>query len=356
MAVSDNAVKAAQKAYRECEGDSTESHRAAITAALPFLPVQGAVKKLEWGELRYTEDYSFAQDAETSIGRYIATDNGWFLQGQSGWKDENDIEAAKAAAQADYEARILSAIEPAATCKESLQVEPAAPEGRQPVADALKLSGNTGELIDKMAEAIRDWGSHYDDGPWETLPEDRKAGWRGDAERALAVVKEYLTTRALSSPDHADAGRVAEVKLPAERVCIPDPHNFGARIVGFRIREGDDAWGETGLSEPISWLNKLLTPDAGKVEGDGCERCGGKGEIVVGKGRHGDTIIEDCPSCSTPQDVINLVIAAREACDTWLLPECEFKLLDKALEAFSERVPYENEPDALPSAPSEGAE
>lgn len=53
--------------------------------------------------------------------------------------------------------------------------------------------------------------------------------------------------------------------------------------------------------------------DAGKVEGDGCKRCGGKGEIVVGKGRHGDTIIEDCPSCSTPQDVINLVIAAQAA-------------------------------------------
>lgn len=74
---------------------------------------------------------------------------------------------------------------------------------------------------------------------------------------------------ALSSPDHADAGKVEEVKLPTERVCIPDPHNTDARIVGFRIREGDDAWGETGLSEPIFWLNKLLTADAGKVEGDG---------------------------------------------------------------------------------------
>jgi len=73
----------------------------------------------------------------------------------------------------------------------------------------VELSGNSGELIDRMAEAIRDWGSHYDDGPWETLPEDRKAGWRGDAERALAVVKEYLMARALSSPDHiADAGKV----------------------------------------------------------------------------------------------------------------------------------------------------
>jgi len=54
---------------------------------------------------------------------------------------------------------------------------------------------------------------------------------------------------------------------------------------------------------------------------------------------------------SLPQDVINLVIAAREACDTWLLPECEFNQLDKALEPFGERVPYENEPDAALSSP-----
>ncbi|WP_340584027.1 hypothetical protein [Brucella pseudintermedia] len=106
-----------------------------------------------------------------------------------------------------FKARVIAALEPAATCNESLQVEPAAPEA-QLAAFLNDLSGENGELIDRMAAAIRDWGSHYDDGPWETLPEDRKAGWRGDAERALEVVKEYLTTRALSSPDHADAGKV----------------------------------------------------------------------------------------------------------------------------------------------------
>jgi len=52
-----------------------------------------------------------------------------------------------------------------------------------------------------------------------------------------------------------------------------------------------------------------------------------------------------------PQDVINLVIAAREAWDTWQLPEEEFKRLDTALEAFASRVPYENEPEALPASP-----
>jgi len=56
------------------------------------------------------------------------------------------------------------------------------------------LSGDTSELIDKMAEAIRG-DTVSDDTPWATLSEDRKIGWRGDAERALAVVKGYLTTR-----------------------------------------------------------------------------------------------------------------------------------------------------------------
>ncbi|MFC4624196.1 hypothetical protein ACFO1V_02970 [Daeguia caeni] len=94
------------------------------------------------------------------------------------------------------------AAEQAATCNESLQVEPAAPEA-QLAAFLNDLSGENGELIDRMAAAIRDWGSHYDDGPWEALSEDRKAGWRGDAERALAVVKEYLTARGQTQPEGA---------------------------------------------------------------------------------------------------------------------------------------------------------
>ncbi|NKE75363.1 hypothetical protein [Ochrobactrum sp. MC-1LL] len=151
----EEAVKAAIATYMTF-GIDDEMMREALTAALPFLPVQVAVKKLEWGELRYTEDYSFAQDAETSIGRYIATDNGWFLQGQSGWKSEDDIEAAKAAAQADYERRILSAIE-AAPPLSKLKAENARLKAQ--LAEALKalgimlrehdiLSGNFGDVMD----------------------------------------------------------------------------------------------------------------------------------------------------------------------------------------------------------------
>lgn len=48
-----------------------------------------------------------------------------------------------------------------------------------------------------------------------------------------------------------------------------------------------------------------------------------------------------------PQDVINLVIAAREAFDAGTLPGDEEFNLDQALEPFSDRVPYEDEPEAL---------
>lgn len=77
---------------------------------------------------------------------------------------------------------------------------------------ALELSGNTGELIDKMAEAIRG-DTVYDDTPWATLSEDRKIGWRGDAERALAVVKEYLTARRPSEQAVTEAMELARAVL-----------------------------------------------------------------------------------------------------------------------------------------------
>ncbi len=203
--------------------------RAALTAALPFLPVQGAVKKLAWGPV--SENGNDIQSFST-LGKYVisiddAPAGGTHYLWIAGQSDSSDYHSsyqnmfeAKAAAQADYEARILSALEPSAgdmgnpitlDIGKPITAPSAARElALEEAAHNLinELSGNPGELIDKMAEAIRDWGSHYDDGPWETLPEDRKAGWRGDAERALAAVKEYLTTRALSSPDHADAGKV----------------------------------------------------------------------------------------------------------------------------------------------------
>ncbi|HJO65266.1 MAG TPA: hypothetical protein QF469_07990 [Sphingomonas sanguinis] len=55
-----------------------------------------------------------------------------------------------------------------------------------------------------------------------------------------------------------------------------------------------------------------------------------------------------------PQSVVSLIIAAREAFDTGMLPNDEQTALDKALELFSATVPYENEPATPASHASDG--
>jgi len=144
----------------------------------------------------------------------------------------------------------------------------------------VELSGNSGELIDRMAEAIRDWGSHYDDGPWETLPEDRKAGWRGDAERALAVVKEYLMARALSSPDHiADAGKVEGDgwKPGCDRLPTLQEAAFAAKVLnacnGYDLSVWtDDLWpcddASEGIRAIIAHSALLSAPSGGDRHGE----------------------------------------------------------------------------------------
>lgn len=55
-----------------------------------------------------------------------------------------------------------------------------------------------------------------------------------------------------------------------------------------------------------------------------------------------------------PQSFVTLVIAAREAFDTGLLPQDEQGALDKALEPFASSVPYANEPATPASHASDG--
>lgn len=78
-------------------------------AALPAVTV--GVKLLVWEGPRKLDEGGIAYDAHTTCGHYIATDAGWFLVGQSGWFVAKSLDAAKAAAQADYEARILAALD-----------------------------------------------------------------------------------------------------------------------------------------------------------------------------------------------------------------------------------------------------
>ena len=107
---------------------------------VPFLPVQGAVKKLEWVDA--DEGMCTKWRAAALGGHYELVDFGkgdpgfavnfhwgrplsfWFIQGDpdewgpTGPKIFPTLEAAKAAAQADYERRIISALEPAASANE----------------------------------------------------------------------------------------------------------------------------------------------------------------------------------------------------------------------------------------------
>ena len=205
--IPEEAVKAAIEEFnrtRRFMTSDADRIYAAVAAALPFLPVQGAVKEAPLG----------------------AIENGRvFLQRLADHYDFT-CEAGSLANCSDFHEAVR--------CFEHIA---------QWISDLSALEPSAAREL-ALEEAARECEK------------------RGAVTSADAI-------RALSSPDHADAGKTAGVKLPTERVCIPDPHNPDARIVGFRIREGDDAWGETGLSEPIVWLNKLLTANAGKVEGDG---------------------------------------------------------------------------------------
>ncbi len=267
----------------------------AYLSALPFLSVQVAVKKLEW--TKGVVDIASPHPGMKYVACNTTPKGSW-----AWWLDHapetravfTSEEAAKAAAQADYEARILSALEPS------------------PRAQALEEAAQIVEV--KLTQAMTG----------QTIVGRMLHSLDGKLIREIAAA-----IRSLSSPDHADAGKTAGVKLPTERVCIPDPHNTDARIVGFRIREGDDAWGETGLSEPIFWLNKLLTADAGKVEG-----CGHRWRIFEAACARGYWGIELEQASNDDEPILYPIKVHRDT-------------LVRIVEAHNA---------ALPSAPSEGAE
>lgn len=188
MAVSEGAVQAAKDVLYYANPNDVER---ALTAALPFLPVQGAVKKLEWvatGQTGFleTEFYAVAgplmhtvhpsKDVDGPFNEHYSIHRDWndreiwrvtYYVGNNGLsgisKACKSLEAAKAAAQADFEARILSALEPSAARElalEALNIAYASMEG--------SCSANHRVALNTVDAAIR----------------------------------------ALSYPDHADAGKV----------------------------------------------------------------------------------------------------------------------------------------------------
>lgn len=137
--------------------------------------------------------------------------------------------------------RMVHTPEPDIAMAELLEEAAAALAARDAELVAVKaaLSGDAGELIDKMAEAIRDDGGHYDETPWDILSEERKEGWRSDARRALAVVKEYLTAR-----------------IPASRTMTEEMADAPERI-----RVAQDADGFWTCREAVSGSQEYVRAD-----------------------------------------------------------------------------------------------
>ncbi len=125
--VSDEAVEAGRAAFRKAWNSATSSEvcrpewmRAALTAALPFLhPAEGAaeVKPLEWsdsaansilGVYRILDDTDFLSDAKFDVWLQSSfsdeAEGAYVVGGFGNWKEASD------AAQADFEARIKSAL------------------------------------------------------------------------------------------------------------------------------------------------------------------------------------------------------------------------------------------------------
>lgn len=188
--VSEEAVRVAMETYLAGNGETVEADfRNALTAALPHLPGVGVkVKPLEW-ELASGDHY--AEGAGTHYNIYQTKPDLWnsvtVRPGNVRLATNVDLEAAKAAAQADYEARILSALEPSSARElalENVHLWQVATEDEASVGWTYLMSD---------IEQVRDQAS-------------LDCGYDATLEFTEAVMKIAETRfRALSSPDHADA-------------------------------------------------------------------------------------------------------------------------------------------------------
>ena len=221
--------------------------RLALTAALPHLP-QGVgvkVKPLEWGKSSIGE----RDKAQTVVGSYFIGDP---APGSYNVLFDNDqitalltvcpsLEAAQAAAQADYEARILSALEPSAAQERCRDCDGyncddgcAYPEPSAARAAALEEAALVAEARKPLYTELQ-------------------------ARNACAEIASSI--RALSSPDHADAGKVEGdgwmpiESAPRDGTVIQAWHQVHKCPVSVLWKDGGFPYG----GERLNWYERSYT-------------------------------------------------------------------------------------------------
>lgn len=143
--------------------------------------------------------------------------------------------------------------------------------------------------------------------------------------------------------------------------CTCSQPEHGYAIVDVRaMLPGDEPTPTDAVRDLIDWARREQAFPIGNPGGEG------RGHIDENHRFRLRDMVEAIDALSTlsadairqgeglPQSVITLVIAAREAFDTGMLPEDEQAALDKALEPFASSVPYANEPATPASHASDG--
>jgi hypothetical protein len=251
MTIPDEAVQAAHAEYHKVLGDSNRSNPmlAALTAAAPFLQgvkdeleiaietaKRGEIKDLLWFNVEAVCSWCYAK---TALGEYSITwsfnESGQKLHYPDGTTKQfdgvgyGDREAAKAAAQADYEARILSAIEVSA-------LEPS------PRAQALEEAA-------KVAEQFRnkDWIAH--DMHTGVFPTQSEPGV------AIAAAIRALSSQPLATTEIIGEGAtvwllVDENKDGSQEIIVTDAQGFA------ELPDGEYLFVRHGSSQPVAdgWL------------------------------------------------------------------------------------------------------
>lgn len=128
------------------------------------------------------------------------------------------------------------------------------------MTDTIDVAALVERLRDPVAEAIRGDGSDFADGPWETLPEKNKHGWRGDADRALAVVKDYLTPALQSQADALAEARRERPEWVADFLNRRTEVENWLRAPAQTQRKGRPVPPSPTPEEMEQWANRLGVP------------------------------------------------------------------------------------------------